>query len=266
MPSPAAAQTPQIPSAPIGWLTVFPTVVQTGTKPKLTWCITYPNKVSDAAAIIAPGRIVLTQQMYVSVQIVGTGPQPSGATGTAPTSPPPTEARLSIDGGAYQQLFYGTQAEVNPFMPLYEKRLDVGQTIDFGGRYVENAAWTPFYTTNSKNMQVVALVTGDEPPTTFPLYQQPSLASYLKPYLDASGLVNIGPLSVLILMELTDTNHGHPTYDYSDQVLLVTFNKKHSNNGHGNNLDGVDVSNPGQGHGGPNGEIDPSGGVDDEKR
>lgn len=36
------------------------------------------------------------------------------------------------------------------------------------------------------------------------------------------------------------------------------------NNGHGNNDDGVDVSNPGQGHGGPNGETDPSGDVDDE--
>ena len=36
------------------------------------------------------------------------------------------------------------------------------------------------------------------------------------------------------------------------------------NNGHGNNVDGVDVSNPGQGGGGPNGEIDPSGGFDDE--
>jgi len=38
----------------------------------------------------------------------------------------------------------------------------------------------------------------------------------------------------------------------------------HGNNGHGNNEDGVDVSNPGQGHGGPNGEVDPSGPIDDE--
>lgn len=36
------------------------------------------------------------------------------------------------------------------------------------------------------------------------------------------------------------------------------------NNGHGNNEDGVDVSNPGNGHGGPNGQEDPSGDVDDE--
>lgn len=38
----------------------------------------------------------------------------------------------------------------------------------------------------------------------------------------------------------------------------------HDNNGHGNNEDGVDSSNPGQGGGGPNGQTDPSGTVDDE--
>lgn len=32
----------------------------------------------------------------------------------------------------------------------------------------------------------------------------------------------------------------------------------HDNNGHGNNQDGVDSSNPGQGHGGPNGGQDDS--------
>ena len=40
----------------------------------------------------------------------------------------------------------------------------------------------------------------------------------------------------------------------------------HSNNGHGNNVDGVDSSNPGQGGGGPNGAIDQSDGLDDEIR
>jgi len=41
---------------------------------------------------------------------------------------------------------------------------------------------------------------------------------------------------------------------------------QHQNNGHGNNLDGIDSSNPGKGSGGPNGAIDPSAGVDDEIR
>jgi hypothetical protein len=41
---------------------------------------------------------------------------------------------------------------------------------------------------------------------------------------------------------------------------------KKSNNGHGNNLDGVDSSNPGRGKGGPDAKHDPSGRVDDERR
>ncbi len=47
---------------------------------------------------------------------------------------------------------------------------------------------------------------------------------------------------------------------------LINRPKGHSNNGHGNNVDGVDSSNPGKGGGGPNGPVDPSGGVDDEIR
>lgn len=73
-------------------------------------------------------------------------------------------------------------------------------------------------------------------------------------------------MSVLILMELVEGDRSDPCFDLQDQVLLVTFSSKHPNNGHGNNLDGVDSSNPGQGRGGPNGQIDPSGGVDDEIR
>ena len=40
----------------------------------------------------------------------------------------------------------------------------------------------------------------------------------------------------------------------------------HTNNGHGNNVGGVDSSNPGQGGGGPNGAEDTNDGVDDEIR
>jgi hypothetical protein len=50
------------------------------------------------------------------------------------------------------------------------------------------------------------------------------------------------------------------------RVLGASFQQAKSNNGHGNNIDGVDSSNPGGGNGGPNGEVDPSGTVDDEKK
>ncbi len=61
-------------------------------------------------------------------------------------------------------------------------------------------------------------------------------------------------------------------FDRTTTVISLTGGPGSSgkdNNGHGNNEDGVDSSNPGQGDGGPNGGVDescPSGGecVDDE--
>jgi hypothetical protein len=259
----SGAQSSSIPSMPVGDLSAFPTIVQTGTKPTLTWNILYPSKVSDVAQINPPGSITITKKnTYVSVQPIGTGV--TACDPTQGSTPLYAEARMKLNGGAYQQLFYGTQADVNSAYSLYIKKLAIGDTIDFGGRYVKNGAWTPFYTTISSNMQVVALVNGDTPPTTFPLYQSSTLASYLRPYLDASGKVKIGALQIIIMMELGQNNHDKTCFDYQDMVLIVTLSTKHPNNGHGNNLDGVDSSNPGQGQGGPNGAVDPSAGVDDE--
>ncbi len=253
-----------IPAVPVGVMTAAPTVIQTGMKPTLSWNILYPSKVSDMVLVRPPGTLIPNQTVYATVQIVGTGVT-TCSPGQSPTSTF-SDARVSYNGGSYQQLFYGTQTLADPSKKLYIKKVDANQTIDFGGRYVQNnGVWSPFYTTKSANLQVVALVNGDIPPTRYPLHQSTSLASYLGPYLDASGKVNIGPLSVLVLMELGQTDRSQSCFDYQDQVLLVTFSSKHPNNGHGNNLDGVDSSNPGQGKGGPNGAVDPSGGVDDER-
>lgn len=60
-----------------------------------------------------------------------------------------------------------------------------------------------------------------------------------------------------------------PPYDVFDMGVTIKdpvyVINPHDNDGHGNNEDGVDVSNPGQGGGGPTGADDPSGDVDDEK-
>lgn len=257
------AQT-RIPAAPVGVMTAFPTIVQTGTKPTLTWNILYPSKVSDVAVINPPGTLIPNQPIYVSVQPVGTGP--TSCTPGQADIVYPAEARISVNGGSYKQLFYGTQQDLEPQYSLYIKKHKANDTIDFGGRFVINNNWTPFFTTRSSNMQVISLVKGDVPPVNLPNAQSSRLANYLKPYLDDSGRVDIGPMSVLVLMELSETRQNQPCFDYQDMVLLVTLSTKHPNNGHGNNLDGVDSSNPGRGSGGPNGEIDPSGGYDDEIR
>jgi len=261
----AIAATSTIPTSPIGTLSAYPSVVQTGTKPTLTWNILYPSQVSDLATINPPGTITLTQSnIYVSVQPIGTGITACDSSqGTAPLY---TDARISVNGASYAQLFYGVQSDVTSAYSLYIKKMSAGTTINFSGRFVKNGVWSPLYTTLSANLQVVTLVNGDTPPTNFPLYQSATLASYLRPYLSSTGKINIGPLSAIVLMELGQTNHNLSCFDYQDMVLLVTFSTRHPNNGHGNNLDGVDSSNPGQGHGGPNGMVDPSAGVDDEIR
>ncbi|MCF7730809.1 MAG: hypothetical protein K9N23_03940 [Akkermansiaceae bacterium] len=260
------AQATRIPSVPLGTVDAFPTIVQTGTKPTLTWSIVYPSKLKDVAFINPPGTLVPTEDVYVSVQPIGTGIVGCSSNPVAVDPPPQAEARVSLNGSAYKQLFYGTQSDIDPSSRYYIKKLKGGDTLDFGGRYVVNGSWTPFYTTRSANLQVIALADGQTIPTALPLYQQSYLAKYLRPYLDGTGKVRVGPMSVLILMELNQTNHSENCFDYQDCVLLVTFSKQHPNNGHGNNLDGVDSSNPGGGGGGPNGADDPSGGVDDEKR
>jgi len=254
-----------IPSVPMGIMSAYPTVVQTGTKPTLTWSIVHPSKVSDVATINPPGTIIINQKnIYVSVQIIGTAI--SACDPNQGATPLYADARISENGSAYKQLFYGTQADVNSAYSLYIRKLGVNNTLNFSGRYVKNGVWSPLYSTLSSNLQVVTLVNGQTPPTFFSLYQSPKLAGYLRPYLDASGKIKIGPMSAIVLMELGHTNHSMDCFDYQDMVLLVTFSTKHPNNGHGNNLDGVDCSNPGQGQGGPNGMVDPSGGVDDEIR
>lgn len=262
--APPAAVPTTIPALPMAVFSANPSIVQTGTHPTLTWSITYPSKVSDIATVTAPGTVTLTQPMFVSVRPVGVGVTQSGRGDDLDTIN--AEARLSVNGSSYDQLFYGTNDVVDPSTSLYIKKVTSGSTLNFGGRFVKDGAWTPFYTSQSSNMQVITLTNGDTIPTSVNLAESGTLASYLKPYVDGAGKVNIGPLSVLVLMELAETDHGNARFDYQDMVLLVTFAKNHPNNGHGNNLDGVDSSNPGKGSGGPNGEVDPSGGVDDERR
>ena len=259
--------TPTIPSAPKGEISAYPSIVQTGTKPTLTWNILYPSNLSGTNPplfVNPPGTLVPNTTVYATVQIVGTG-----ITACSPTRDPlihPVDVRVSFNRGTYSQIFYGTPSQVVPSKKLYIKKLFANQTLDFGASYVINGVNTPFYTSLSSNLQVVSLVNGATIPTTFPLYQSSNLKSYLRPYLNATGTVNIGPLSVLVLMELGNTNRSATCFDVQDVVLLVTISTGHPNNGHGNNLDGVDSSNPGNGHGGPNGMVDPSGGVDDEIR
>ena len=62
------------------------------------------------------------------------------------------------------------------------------------------------------------------------MHTAPSLESFIKPYLDANGKVKIGPMDVIVFMELTHTNVNDPGYDLQDMVLLVTFTDNTASN------------------------------------
>lgn len=256
----------KLPAAPVGWLNAYPTVVQTGTKPQLTWGTTYPAQVLDYIEIIEPATIKLKRKLDVQVRVLG-----AGVTAHSKNSNQfwwvNTEALISYKGSSYSRIFYGKNPSVNPSKVVWSRKKNQTNkydTIRFGGRY-NYYGWGPLYTSTTNGSNVRTLVNGDTPPGIVPMHQAPSLEEFIKPYLDAQGKVKIGPMDVIVFMELThnDNQQNHPGYDLQDMVLLVTFteNKPKNNNGHGNNADGVDSSNPGKA---PFMQYDSDPNVDDE--
>jgi hypothetical protein len=247
------------PSIPVGNITAFPLIVQPGTRPNLTWNISYPSVVEDFIDIEGPGTVVPTEELDVEVRVLGAGVTVS-TNGSSNYSFVPTEAQISYDGGAYTRVFYGTNNNVKPNKVVYSKTMPAGKKLRFGVRYYYNNKWGPYYNSQSGTLNVRTLTNGQTPPTTYPLHTAPTLESFIKPYLDAQGKVKIGPMDVIVFMELThtDAQNTNQGYDLQDMVLLATF-KSRRNNGHGNNVDGVDSSNPGNA---PFVDSDPT--VDDE--
>jgi hypothetical protein len=235
------------PAMPSGWLTAYPTIVQTGTKPTLTWGINYPSIVEDYVTITPPSTVTADEELDCEIRILG-----AGVTVTSSNSDSfsfvPTEALVSYDGGTYTRIFYGTNLQVNPSQVVYTKTIPKYKKLRFGGRYRYNNQWGPYFNSQSGTQNVRSLVNGNTPPSNVPEYNAPSLESFIKPYLTPTGKVNIGPMDVIVFMELThtDSQMSNPGYDLQDMVILVTFKSKaKTNNGHGNNLDGIDSSNPG---------------------
>jgi hypothetical protein len=237
------------PAMPSGWLSAFPTVVQTGTHPTLTWGINYPSIVEDYVTIIPPSTIETDEELDCEIRILGAGVTVSSNNGNS-FSFVPTQTLLSYDGGSYTQIFYGTNHDVSPNTVVWSKTIPKNKKLRFGGRYRYNNNWGPYFNSDSGTLNVRSLVSGDIPPSNVPDYNAPSLEDFIKPYLTPTGKVQIGPMDVIVFMELThyDSQSSDPGYDLQDMVILVTFKSKakaKNNNGHGNNIDGIDSSNPG---------------------
>ena len=210
------------PSIPTGSLTATPEVVQPGVKPTLKWSITYPSIVQDYTDIEGGNTICPTANLDVEIRILGAGV--TVASGNSYNFVP-TRAEFSYNGGTYNEIFYGTNTQVQPNKVVKTQRVEKNKRLRFGGKYKYNNAWGPYFNSQSGTQNVRTLVNGDKPPSNVPDYNAPSLESFLKPYLDSSGRVKIGPMDVIVFMELThtDSQKSDPGYDLQDMVLLCTF-------------------------------------------
>lgn len=238
------ATTAMIPAVPTGWLSAYPTIVQTGTRPTLSWAMVYPSTITSYMTVQAPATLTTNDQLDVDVRVIGAGVT-VGAPAGSNSNWVPTQALISVGGSEYKSIFLGTNTEVNPDALVWSKRVNKGTTLNFGGRFYFNGAWSTTYTSqNGNNIRV--LKNGEFPPTAYSLSNTQNVKSFMAPYLDGGGRIKIGPLDAIIMMELTqpESNTNSSAYNLQDMVLLLTAKPK-GNNGHGNNIDGVDSSNPG---------------------
>lgn len=212
----------QSPQIPVGSLSAYPTIVQTGTHPTLTWSVTVPEAVDDIVDIEGPGTLVPKRDVIMDVRILG-----AGVTASTYYSPGfifvPTECQINVNGSGYSPIFYGSNNDVNPNEIVYTRTVEEGEEVNFGSRYYYNYSWGPWFSTTNSNGNVVALRNGDTPPTTTPMHYAPTIETFIRPYLDEDGKIKIGPRDVLYLMELTHTNPNHSGFDLQDMALLVTF-------------------------------------------
>lgn len=195
-------------AVPTGSLTVDRTLVRVGIRSQLGWQINYPTK---------EPRLDPTYKCKMRVRTLGIAFQ-SGSTLL------PCEATWSKNGSPYTRFFYGTGPSVVPTNVLIDTTLNVGDKVSFGGRGWDGSSWLPFHvTSDTSDKYVTVLKNGASAPSYAPAYNQASAKSFLAPYINGSGKINIGPNDLIILWECSTAAPGTTYFDMQDIVLLVTF-------------------------------------------
>ncbi len=202
---------------PKGTLTVDRTYVRVGVKSQLGWNITYP---STLVVTVSPdGTIVPKKSLRMRVRVLGVSFQ-SGSTLL------PLQGSWSKNSGSWTNYFYGTGPTVVPTSILVDTTVNANDQIKFRGRGASNAAgtsWFSYHQTGVTDPYVVVLKNGDTPPNYAPAYSQGNILSFLKPYVDSTGKIKIGPQDLIVLMEASDASPGSTYFDMQDLVTLVTF-------------------------------------------
>ncbi len=275
---------------PAGWIKVNRQVVLPETIVDVSWAASYPKPIleeviRDPDPTSPDEGLTPLYQTEVEVRVIG-------AAFGAVSKPYPVQGWVKTTStGGWEQIFLGNNNSYNPHEVVWSKVVEPNERIDFKfqGSYDNSydlkkpntiGSWQPAIDTTSSSGRPynrIVLVDGEVVPNYNPQLGQKDVHTHLAAYFEpGTKRLKLAENDFIYLTELSPFAKGHKDTDMQDLVLLVTFNKVEvvtagkPNNGHGNNIDGVDVSNPGQGGGGPTGlnnaGLDPSGTVDDEKK
>jgi hypothetical protein len=138
------------PSIPVGSLSAFPTVVQTGTKPTLTWNINYPSIVEDFVTVTPPGTVTPKENLICKVRMLGLGVTSQGSNGTIVYYR--TRGRIRFNGStSWVDIYDGKQTDTAVQQQQIVKTYNVNknQAMNFAGQYYNNSAWQTLYSTLS---------------------------------------------------------------------------------------------------------------------
>ncbi len=203
-------------SVPRGTLSVDKDLVRVGTRSNLAWNIEYPAAIVDIVEVEPTGTITPKKTLKMRVRVIGVAFQ-SGNTLL------PLDAWWSLNNGGWQNFFYGTGPTVNSSAILIDQKVKKNDTIDFGARGWGGSSWLPFNHTKSPTQYVTVLGKGSKAPAYAPAYNQNSVTSFLRPYIDGAGRINIGEKDLIILWESSTATPGSTYFDMQDLVVLVSF-------------------------------------------
>ena len=220
------AGSPSLPTGSIGPANAQITQIQENQKPPLNWTINYPTLLPELFNITT---LTTTVPVVAKVRVLGQGVT-SGETLVR------TAGTMKIGNSDFQTVFDGVNTNVSSnsiglagyFGPTYANDIIPANTaVKFGGKYFWDGDWTHHYSTGDGTTNVRVLKDGDTPPSGLGYSGGPTLESFLRPFLDSAGKVNVGPLDIIVFMELTHTaaQAPNPGYDFQDMLFLVTFSK-----------------------------------------
>ena len=166
---------------------------------------------------IQDGGVVPDEEYTAEVELLGTG-YTYGAFGPDI----PIELDINVGGDSYQPWAGNINDGGNPRTTTFDDR-DAGEkvtvtaTADPSGTFIS----TRTRSSTDSSGYVEVLRDGDEPPNRGGFGDQDSAESYVQPYLDTNGRIDIADNEAIFLFELGNSQTGAAA-DYQDVVVLVT--------------------------------------------